>query len=88
MLKIAWAIGTGLFLATAAMAETTVQQAKSPDQNLKDANEVVCQREETIGSRLAAKKICLTRKEWDERARINREETERAQQNTANPNGL
>jgi hypothetical protein len=44
---------------------------------------VICQKEENISSRLAAKRICLTAKEWKERAAANREETERVQQQTA-----
>jgi hypothetical protein len=47
-----------------------------------DANKIVCQKEETIGTRLGAKKVCLTVADWNARARENRETTERIQGGT------
>jgi len=44
-----------------------------------DADKIVCKREETIGTRLGAKKVCLTVAEWTELARTHRERTEQIQ---------
>jgi len=44
-----------------------------------DPNRIVCQKEETIGTRLGAKKVCLTVAEWQQRAKEDREQTERVQ---------
>lgn len=48
-----------------------------------DKNELdrrVCEREEQIGSRLGARKVCKTVREWQEQRRVQREEVERVQQ--------
>ncbi len=48
-----------------------------------DKNELdrmVCEREEQIGSRLGARKVCKTVREWQEQRRVHREEVERVQQ--------
>jgi len=50
-----------------------------------DGNKIVCKKEEQIGSRLAAKKVCMTVEEWRRVADLNREETERAQLNARAP---
>ncbi|MGH8527071.1 MAG: hypothetical protein ACREXY_23550 [Gammaproteobacteria bacterium] len=46
-----------------------------------DPNRMVCQREETTGTRLGARKVCLTAAQWEEKRREHREQIERAQQN-------
>lgn len=45
----------------------------------RDPNEKVCQVITPVGSRLATKKICATRAEWEDKKRQDREATERAQ---------
>ncbi len=77
MSKLACVMGALTLLAAPAVA----QKAKE-DTTRNPEERVICQKEENIGSRLAAKKICLTAKEWKERAALNREETERVQQGT------
>jgi len=64
-------------------ASPAVAQKSDKDTTRNPEERVICQKEENIHSRLAAKKICLTAKEWKERAALNREETERVQQQTA-----
>lgn len=44
-----------------------------------DPNRIVCQKEETIGTRLGAKKVCLTVAEWQARQRDDRDQLERVQ---------
>jgi len=83
MLKFAY-ITSALLIAAAAptMAQTTPTQDQTPaaDPAKSDVNKVVCKKEESIGSRLAAKKVCMTVKQWEEQAQANREMTEKFQQ--------
>jgi len=78
MFRLACVVGGLALLASPALA----QKAKE-DTTRNQEERVICQKEENIHSRLAAKKICLTAKEWKERAALNREETERVQQQPA-----
>lgn len=63
---------------------STAATAKSSES---DVNKVVCKREEQIGSRLRAKKVCLTVKQWQDRAAADRDTTERVQQQTSTRSG-
>jgi Ni/Co efflux regulator RcnB len=44
-----------------------------------DLNEVVCEKEEETGSRLGAKRVCMTRSQWAEQRRVERQEIDKAQ---------
>ncbi|MBA3834794.1 MAG: hypothetical protein M3448_09080 [Pseudomonadota bacterium] len=77
MLKVAYFAGVMMLVASPVMAQSN---AEDTTKNVKER--VICQKEENIGSRLGAKKICLTAKEWKERAAGGREETERVQMGT------
>lgn len=58
-----------------AQAAAVVQPAKpSGDDKL------VCEREEQIGSRLGARKVCMTVRQWAEKARLERQDLEKIQQ--------
>ena len=61
----------------ACSAATTVsgQTVKGP----RDPNEKVCQVIKPVGSRLATRKVCATRAEWEAQKQQDRELTERAQ---------
>lgn len=78
MFKVSFVAGalllTGLPMAANAEPKTEAT-AKS------DVHKIVCKKEETIGSRLAAKKVCLTVDEWRRMADENRNATERLQLN-------
>jgi hypothetical protein len=41
--------------------------------------EIVCERVEVMGTRLASNRVCMTRAEWAQRRRVDREEVERVQ---------
>ncbi len=45
----------------------------------KDPNQVVCEKQEVLGSRVATKKVCKTRAEWAEQRRLERLEIDKAQ---------
>ena len=45
----------------------------------KDPNEMVCEKQEVLGSRVATKKVCMTRAQWAEQRRLERQEIDKAQ---------
>jgi len=69
-----------IFLTGAAGAQV-VTSYKSNNVALErgDDDKIVCKKEETIGTRLGAKKVCLTVAEWNALSRENRERTEHIQ---------
>ncbi len=81
MVKYAFLIAAGASLAAPAAAQTAVQPQAIVVQTTKsEVNRIVCKKEIPIGSRLGAKKVCLTVKEWHDRADADRDSTERIQQ--------
>ncbi len=73
-------------LAAAVIAAPVAAQSVAPappiasDSKKSDVNKVVCQAQEEIGSRLNAKKVCMTVQEWQEYRAEHRENAERWQQ--------
>ena len=60
----------------------TFAQAQQQQQNSKkagDPNQVVCEKQEETGSRLSAHKVCMTRSQWAEQRRLDRQEIDKAQ---------
>lgn len=78
MAKHAWIAGALVAIAAPLLAQTTAplksQQIATSDKS--DANRIVCKREEKVGTRLGAKKVCLTVQEWEDLAKGSREDTE------------
>ena len=71
------AAAAALMMAAApAMAGDTSTPAAKP---AKDPNQVVCEKQEVLGSRVATKKVCKTRAEWAEQRRLEKLEIDRAQ---------
>lgn len=70
------ALALGLSAPAFAQAPAAVPAPTTAAQN---PNEIVCQKQEETGSRLAKKKICMTRAEWADRQLQDRQELERAQ---------
>lgn len=87
MLKAVTAIV--LLVSAAAPAQViTSYRTNNPSTIKGDPNRIVCQKEETIGTRLGGKKICLTIAQWQARQLDDRDQTERVQSGTymcANP---
>ena len=54
-------------------------RASDQDKKGKDPNQIVCDKQEVLGSRVATKKVCMTRAEWAERRHLERQEIDRAQ---------
>lgn len=82
MYRFAFVTGALMLMASPAIAQTPTESADRQDAKKSDVNRIICQKEEQIGTRLAPKKVCLTAQEWAERAKVGRDETERAQLNS------
>ena len=71
-------LASTLVIATPVVAQTPPQpaaQAKPVD----PMSEVVCQKQEVVGSRLATRRVCMTRQQWLEQRSSDRQDTEKAQ---------
>ena len=81
MLK--WALIGASLVATAAVAQNSGGSSKGPTTRhgpSGDPNEVVCVREQAIGSRIATRRVCRTRAEWEQHQAEFKQEVDRAQQ--------
>jgi invasion protein IalB len=74
MLVAAAAVGL-----TAPTLAQTPTQSSAAVQKPNDPNEVVCRKEESTGSRIGAKRVCMTRMQWADRQLQDRLELERTQ---------
>lgn len=66
-----------------ASAQNNAPQTANPASKAAEINpldKVVCRVEESLGSRLNAKRVCLTVREWKEQAEDSRDALERIQQ--------
>lgn len=74
--KFSFAIlaATGLALTSTAMAQTDKVKKKALD-----PNERVCETIKPLGSRLATKRVCATRAEWEDYRRQDRDAIDKAQ---------
>lgn len=66
----------GLVLAPAAAA-TADSPASKP--TARDPNEVVCEKQEVLGSRLNTKRVCMTRAQWQEQRMQDRMDLDKSQ---------
>jgi hypothetical protein len=83
MRLIFWAIIAASVAATGpAVAQSVSYESDRPAPLPTDAHKMVCKKEEKIGTRLGAKKVCLTASEWAARAADDREQTEEVQAGT------
>ncbi|MDP5277668.1 hypothetical protein Q9Q95_01925 [Sphingomonas sp. DG1-23] len=72
-------VAVSLFsLAGASLA--AAQEGAKP--KTRDPNEVICKKEEVLGSRLQSRKVCMTRAQWAEQRALDRQNVERSQTNT------
>ena len=72
---LAGAVLAAVVSATPAMAENS---APPPGKTV-DPNEIVCEKQEVMGSRLGSKRVCMTRAEWAEQRRLDRQDIDHAQ---------
>ena len=69
-------------VATLAIASPLVAQTAQPAAQAKPADpksEVICQKQEIVGSRLATRRVCMTRQQWLEQRSTDRQDIEKAQ---------
>lgn len=79
LVSAALAFSAGTTAAWAQSADQSTTTAVPQAKKAHDPNEVVCQKIEEIGSRLATKRVCMTRAEWAEQQRQDRMDTDKAQ---------
>jgi hypothetical protein len=77
IMKCSLAFASALMVAGSAGAQGSASAALEP--KAPDPSEIVCQKIEMIGSRLSVKKVCMTRSQWADSRRQDREAVERAQ---------
>ena len=71
-----------LFLAAAIAAAAP---APANEKKAKDPNEVICEKQTVLGSRLATRKVCGTRAEWAEKRRLDKEAIDQGQRAACMP---
>ena len=71
--------------ATVAIAQTDVADQGTGRGPSNDANEVICIKEAETGSRIAQRRVCRTRAQWDEHRRQLRQAIDQVQHQTQCP---
>jgi hypothetical protein len=66
-------------LSTVSTAQSPQAPAEQPPKKAFDPNEVVCEKQTVAGSRLATKRVCMTRAQWADLKSQDREEIEKVQ---------
>lgn len=80
MLRFAFAASVLMLACSPALGQPANEdRTRNPNERL------ICKKEEVIGSRLAAKKVCLTAREWQERTQADREQLEKIQSDARAP---
>ena len=69
----------GLSSAGSAFAQPTQVPAEPTAKKMLDPSEVVCEKQEVLGSRVATKRICMTRSQWADLRSQDRQEIEKVQ---------
>ena len=78
--SMAAALLAGTAGSAVAQAPTTAPAQAEAAAKPANSNEIVCEKQETTtGSRLGAKRVCMTRGEWADRRMQDRQELERVQ---------
>lgn len=77
-----------LWIGTATAQQQPDPAAKPPEKSsraARDPNEMVCVKEEVLGSRLQTRKVCHTRAQWAELRQADRQNIERVQTGSCQP---
>ena len=84
---LAGAVGMALvFGAAPALAQAPGTDSSNPAAKNKDPNRIICEKVQETGSRLNARKVCMTAQQWEDQKRRDRQYTEDAQQRSLEPN--
>lgn len=71
-----------LFAAAPTMAKTAPVSPSSPPGaagQVANPNQIICERQKVLGSRLASRRVCMTRAQWADLQLQDRQEIERVQ---------
>jgi hypothetical protein len=71
-------IALAVLLGGAAAVPASAEQKRSSGKT-QDPNEMLCETQKEIGSRLAKKRVCMTRAQWAERRREDRDVIQKSQ---------
>lgn len=71
---------TLVFGAAPALAQAPGTDSANPAAKNKDPNRIICEKVQETGSRLNARRVCLTAQQWEEQRRRDRQNLEDAQQ--------
>ena len=81
------ALGRSLLLVAALGLASAASAADEKKSDSKDPNRVICEKQEVVGSRLQAKRVCMTAAEWATKRREERQMIDRAQTQGVRPSG-
>lgn len=79
--------GRGLLIVAALGVASAASAADDKKADTKDPNRVICEKQEVVGSRLQAKRVCMTAAEWATKRREERQMIDRAQTQGVRPGG-
>ncbi len=86
-MKNAMFLVAACLMAAPVMANPVADASAAPAKKLKDPNARICEEVLKTGSRLGARKVCLTAAQWEAKRAEHRTELERAQKNSGILNG-
>jgi hypothetical protein len=75
------AILVAILISIPALAETPRPASPPASPKALDPNEVICEKQEVIGSRLQKQRVCMTRAKWADLKLQDRQNVERVQSN-------
>jgi hypothetical protein len=80
--------GLRLVLVAGFAAQLSVPAVAEPGsvKPTKDPNQVICEKQEVLGSRLAVRRVCMTRAQWAEQRRTERDLVQNSQLNARQKN--
>ena len=69
----------GAFLCAAAAPVAAQTAAPTTPPAAKDPNKVICEKQEVVGSRLATRRVCMTRSQWADLRNQDRQQLDKVQ---------
>jgi len=82
MMTKMFAVAVALLTSSPAFAQVTSISINNPAPKGQDLNKIVCEVDQTTGSRLGAHKVCKTVLEWQQMRQEQREHVEGVQRNS------
>lgn len=80
-------VATVMLFGAAAPAQVTSYTGNNPPPLKGDGDRIVCKKQEKIGTRLGARKVCLTVNEWLDREQTHQQQIGRMQSGACVPDG-